>query len=383
MEQNKQEPGVKLVLSGGKSEMDCATIPVQWFFSDEVIAQTPTWLVFIEQDEQEIASNNAGYIGQRYRCKVSEGQKFFQLFAPGKHRLAVLALTGDRAEGLSEEYLAGRRDRYDEGVVWSRLAENRDFSHGVVATTVVEFVVPAGLFAKWPKTKLAKAVWRWVNLWRKEEPRDECQYGKRELFAFTLKPWLWLIKAVAQYFILGPFMGVMAVAICIPCVVMAGYRPNNIFRIFKQAYLLEDVEIRMYREYRQWGYHYYLPVTPAEIAGLGLLGLGLYFLYPLIFIEGAMILLFAICVMATLIIIAIILNRFWPEEEIRPAVKEDEAAERFREWLRQWLAMTKAPTAVDLKNLPKPLGTSDKVVQFFKVSFWATKAKICKPYSKF
>ncbi|MEK7565240.1 MAG: hypothetical protein AAB501_03325 [Patescibacteria group bacterium] len=33
--------GMEVVLNGGKKEMNSATIPVQWVFSDETIAKAP------------------------------------------------------------------------------------------------------------------------------------------------------------------------------------------------------------------------------------------------------------------------------------------------------------------------------------------------------
>jgi len=41
--------GIRLILNGGKNIMEQATIPVQWFFSPNVINKRPTHVLIIEQ----------------------------------------------------------------------------------------------------------------------------------------------------------------------------------------------------------------------------------------------------------------------------------------------------------------------------------------------
>jgi len=55
---------------------------------------------------------------------------------------------------------------------------------GVFGETMIEIVIPEGVFAKEP----SKWIWSWVNLLHETLPRDECQFRRRFLYAFSLKP---------------------------------------------------------------------------------------------------------------------------------------------------------------------------------------------------
>ena len=72
------------------------------------------------------------------------------------------------------------------------------------------------------------------------------------------------------------------------------------------------------------------------------------------------------------------------EEKARQRRLERErlAEERYQRWLASNFNLSLKPSEVDLNNLPYPLTIGGRVVQNFKVGFWALKAKVCKPYSK-
>ena len=65
------------------------------------------------------------------------------------------------------------------------------------------------------------------------------------------------------------------------------------------------------------------------------------------------------------------------------AAEELTVAERAKlqriEWMKTELSVGKAPSRVDLGHLPKPLKAD--VGTTVKIAFWATKAKVCKPFS--
>ncbi|PJA92247.1 hypothetical protein CO134_01085 [Candidatus Kuenenbacteria bacterium CG_4_9_14_3_um_filter_39_14] len=59
-EQTKQvdtKIGISVVLNGGKKEMNSATIPIEWWFSKEIIEKDPKYIVFFEQDEDGKKTN--------------------------------------------------------------------------------------------------------------------------------------------------------------------------------------------------------------------------------------------------------------------------------------------------------------------------------------
>ncbi len=89
----KKGEGMEVLLNYGKDEMDSATIPIQWFFSEETARKKPTHLLIVEQDKEESKEYNNVSLGSRYFCRVEEGIKFIRLFRPGYHRILVLAFS--------------------------------------------------------------------------------------------------------------------------------------------------------------------------------------------------------------------------------------------------------------------------------------------------
>ena len=49
-----------------------------------------------------------------------------------------------------------------------------------------------------------------------------------------------------------------------------------------------------------------------------------------------------------------------------------------KEWLKTSFDMATLPQKVDVSNMPKPSTT----IHVFRIKFWQTKAKVCKPYAK-
>ena len=77
-----------LVLNGGNTEMDSATIPIKWFFSQKLIEKSPTHLVFCEQSRKEFESkSNNMDSGRRYLVKVEDAVHFLEIPSSGDHQL--------------------------------------------------------------------------------------------------------------------------------------------------------------------------------------------------------------------------------------------------------------------------------------------------------
>ncbi len=51
---------IRVVLNGGKVEMEQATIPIQWFFTKDVIEKRPVQILIVEQSEFEMDSSTCG-----------------------------------------------------------------------------------------------------------------------------------------------------------------------------------------------------------------------------------------------------------------------------------------------------------------------------------
>ena len=109
-----------------------------------------------------------------------------------------------------------------------------------------------------------------------------------------------------------------------------------------------------------------------------------------------------ILILASSVIIAVYLMKLvrWYEEE-RDKRKSPEELEcrrlelekweseqaarrekRYLDWLVKNYGLARRTGAVDLDDIPAPLGFGERVVQIFQVSFWSMKAKVCRPYSR-
>lgn len=391
--------GMEVVLNGGKEEMNSATIPVQWVFSDETIAKSPKYLLFFEQTEDESSRHQAADYGRRYVCKVSEGVKFMPVFRPGHHRMAVLALAGSDEtveEAVKSLLKKDRTDDYSRSISWTHLEEGlipSEMNYIVAAATVVNFRVPEELFAEKPRTRLENVVWTWANLWQDNPPVDECDYRKRKIFAFTLQPVVFVVMAIlaASYV----FLASIAVFFC-------GYRPKNIFHEVWSALKLQrfEFEVREYNDYRVWEMELYghvtkhMPVTGIELSLFVLFLAG----FSLIDFSGewwrvVLTVVIVLCLAFFLAFIVVLWLKRLPvspekkaeeEERLRQRRLEREKLynERYQQWLARNFKLACKPSEVDLNNLPHPLTAGGRVVQNFKVSFWVLKAWVCKPYSK-
>lgn len=417
----KKNCGVKLVLNGGKPEMNAATIPIQWFFSPDVIAKKPMHLVLFEQNEKESKGDYYNVcVGRRYACRVSAGTKFIQLFTPGHHRLMALVFADKDHDGndvrsaiieklLEPEY----KDCYERQLSWMG-AENGELldlyrRRGLLAAAVVEFSVPKELFAPKPETPFQKAIWKWVNLWYKKPPRDQCQYRERKIIAFTLKPVAWLIRFIAVSF--WRLLGVAGILLAGILVLFVGYWPVKLWDMIVDIVCDGDYpesleELKDDLGYKEWGSGRRILLAPWEICLLGLAGWGVYY-FAVLWWEDV----FAtiICVLGGGFIAGYFsgwlyrairfLRSKWeaPEAAARRLEEEKKKKEKrlakaaadkaqwekaYQQWLAENCGFEKNAGAVNLFKAPAPLGSGQQAVQLFTIGFWALKAKICRPYSR-
>jgi len=383
--------GIRLILNGGKNIMEQATIPVQWFFSPNVINKRPTHVLIIEQSENEYGDASRG---ARMICKVTDRVAFVQLFSPGKHHFAVLALSEDAPKKywLKENSV---RD-YDERFYFDSVAqaiEAGDFSlvkrgnNGIVGATIQEIEVPEELFAARSRSKIGEAVWTWVNLgYKKKTPRDQCEYRSRFLYAFTMKPFFYLIGKIASFFFK------IAIIVLFPVIRIVifffGYKTNFIFKhtadIWKgglsdlgndpgDCFINEHV-----KGYKVWsikdGKTHRMPVTGIEVAFLFIVGWGLKIASN--HFNGVMM---AICVVLVIMGLSALIAMQVKSIKVSDEVFIASERESYEQWLRN-LAIDQAPIRVDLKHLPAAYRGS--WVQKFRVGFWNAKMKVCRPYAK-
>ncbi|MBN1326121.1 hypothetical protein JW977_04055 [Candidatus Falkowbacteria bacterium] len=417
--EKKSESIFELLLNGGKFEMNSATIPIQWFFGEGLIARKPSYIIFFEQDEKDIAHDYSETRGRRYVVKVEEAIKFLQIFRPGHHRLTALLFTGSVSLGTHEENESLRRflrqhsnGHYESSIpVWDIQQENENSkmflaNYGALAAVVVEFEVPAGLFAAEPETKFSKLLWKWANLWYKKPPVDQCDYRSRLITSFTLKPIPFIFYAFFKYLVFGP-IGALYILVASSISFFIGFRPKpilpSIWRTITWTGFDEDLKVwGDSPEYRLWESHWdyekvrYMPFTLLELTLIIAVIAGIYYSDHVQLAKYLFYLLMVGCAVIGFTLAVVLAFRFGPDsitEKItdlfqnvkvrklqREMILRAEREKQEKEFFKSF-SLDKKPVAVDLHKLQKPLEGKKRLIQIFYVSFWATKAKICKPFA--
>ena len=229
--------GMTIVLNGGKDVMESATIPVQWFFSEEVAQWAPTHLLIIDYTDSQF-KNSYLYNGIRYLVKISDTIKFLQMFRPGIHHLCFMAFD-IRAQNVKEleAYLLSKHDGlYDNSVCITSnidgVGDDIDIGSrltGQKICLIIKIEVPDVFFAKVPEKGFKRAIWNYVNgnLRHDERPIDQCANRKRFLWFLPLK-----------FLFHGTFracLGIFMTLYLIPSAIItfiAGWVPTRVFDVF-------------------------------------------------------------------------------------------------------------------------------------------------------
>ncbi len=386
---------VALTLNGGEKELNSATIPVEWWVSEEVIKRDPKYILFFEQNEKEKDQYNDGNRGRRYLCKFSDGIKFLELFSSGYHRLIAVVIAGEEksCRKLAESFLERRssslyeenyKNYYNKSLRWEKEAERVD-RVSLFFSNVEELEAPRELFAQKPKTKLGKLIWEWANLFYESPPRDECHYGKRKMIApFSVLLGYGIIGTIyATYILLASLL-----------VLFAGYRPDPILREMWRAFTLnrDGWEVRKYcwrdDSYRLWSIdktdkEIRLSVVPWQVTIALVAMAGLYYMVKTWPFSTLSLIGFGIVIIISILIVCLFLSHLKKtKEERRKACEEarKRAAKAAQRWLEENFDLSKKRDKVDPNQLPVPPTLSGRIVQKFRVSYWTLKAKVCKPF---
>lgn len=380
---------LKIVLNGGSNIMEQATIPIRWFFDDELLARKPKHVIIIEQDESEIQDPRSSDLGARYKCRVIDSVKFLQVFSPGRHRIIVLVLDGSPH---TKSYMH-REDRR----AWAmsipvadveraiRLNRFHDIGPDVIGASIAEVEVPPELFAKRSQTALGKAMWNWINLWYKENPHDQCAYRKRWLFAFTLKPFAWLALKIATF--AGKVIASVVYPLMRAVIFMFGYRPVPLFSRISNIweYNLFDLPVCSKEgggRYRVWqvdrdGFaQTYMPVTVMEVLGAVSV---CWLSWRYITWQASLLIVLSFVIAALLTLFAYRFTKVTVNEADDTKFKALSETEQNERWLRQ-LSLKHATKAVDLKTIPVPL--EGRLTHRFRVGYWSLKTKVCRPFAR-
>ena len=403
---------IRVVLNGGQSTLDTATVPLQWHFSNDLIAKKPQFIVICDHlgSIENLSDSNYYSFGTRHIIEVKKLASYIQLHCSGRHHFVIMVFYGDKKDALERAHKYMKKDGSAYGkslFVSSILKNNKDEDTYSCEMTIVEFDVPLGLFSERPKSKFGQAIWEWVNRWYSTDPIDQCDYRRRKIFAFTIQLILFLIgRAIAGLFItlysiIGAavlwFIGWKSISV-LPNIVSAWKKIDK-----AESDLRKYGSCRMYQSYRdapdkvskfipKWRVPIFLIFDVVCVVAFVNLIMSLTLDYGIVFliILGALVL---------FVLLSTIAVNFFstPERKARRLKRKESAVEqqevrkmrveknkveikeeKYINFLRQNTTLSLAPTKVDVAVVIKRVNPVTK----FILGYWATKAKVCKPFAK-
>ncbi len=191
----KKQTSVKVILNGGKFELDDATIPFQIGFDESIAEKNPAYVLVVDVtrnlfNEKGKMICDYDYVSERKLFKL-EPVQYLQLTKPGVHHLIFIIFR--ELNDDSKKFLLEKTSRKNyENCLYFNSIETLDI-HREISYCEAIISVPEEFFAIKPKTGIKKIIWKWVNLWHSFDPIDQCEYRKRTIFAFTTQPIFWLI----------------------------------------------------------------------------------------------------------------------------------------------------------------------------------------------
>lgn len=200
----KKQSSIGIVLNGGDLELDDATVPFQIAFNQEIAKGKPTHILVIdvtknvfEKDDQTKEDIRKYYNDNSERKFFNlEPINYFQFKSPGIHNLIFILLSIPSKKDFREEeksYLSKEtRNSYFHSISYESIEENNLESYQCGYCEVI-VDVPKQFFAEKPQSGFKSILWRYVNSWYSTPPIDQCDFRKRSIGAYTIKPILLLI----------------------------------------------------------------------------------------------------------------------------------------------------------------------------------------------
>jgi len=130
----------------------------------------------------------------RYLIELDQMMEYVSFNRPGKHKIFGAIVWGENEFEMKKRFLS----RFDKGRGYFRTRlydydnPESDFDNfcsclsscGNIGLTEIEVVVPKEVFAKEPP----KWEREWVNMLFEEPAKNQCEYRKRRIFAYTVQP---------------------------------------------------------------------------------------------------------------------------------------------------------------------------------------------------
>lgn len=189
---------LRLVVDEKDRVVQSASIPVRWCVSKEVLdilkekkVVNPYILICTVVDKKEMT---------RQLVPMEDMMTYVQFASPGENTIFARIEWGGDGKYLTlwKNYLQRSEGKYNTDVIdWKgEMTDYTHFTRGHFKPASVKVVVPKELFAKEPPE------WEkwWVNVCFSNPPKDQCDYRKRRLIAYTVQPiWFLLLFAIRAF----------------------------------------------------------------------------------------------------------------------------------------------------------------------------------------
>ncbi|MFZ5559565.1 MAG: hypothetical protein ACOZAL_02120 [Patescibacteria group bacterium] len=402
---------MKLFVS--ETKVQDAVIPIRWCLNRKELeelkergAENPHLLLVTVHDKKEV---------DRYLIPLNQMLAYIQFHKPGENR--ILATVAWWWEGKTDKLKGYFLERSSYGGYEHSILdyEKKNFhsdleGHRLGQQTEITVVVPAELFAKEPPSWERK----WVNLWFETRSRDQCQYRRRRMIAYTIQPPLVLLFTVfiSVFRFLAAsvllFLGKRGVDLK-PIIHPFWYHSDDVWKYTKASVFSRNAKGKK----RHWLITFF---SPPVFLGFLAIVIGARFIFPSLFPLftlqwwyyplGALIVMVGIAVvvyalfalvffipysLATLILrlLKVAVVKPWSEqrkarwEQAREKKEEKEwkETEKRRRVEEQRRAELEQLLACDGEFTPK-LSALPKEKQTFYLRFQDLKARVCKPYAR-
>jgi len=373
---------LKLIIEEKDQKVQSATVPLRWCVDKRDLEAlkrekvvNPHVLIVTVANSQEMT---------RQLAPLDQMMAYVQFRKPGKNTIFAAVITNyrdDNYNDLWKKYLRKKDGHYRTDVIDS---EGQFLGQGGtvdIEYAEIDITVPDDLFAPEPPAWEKK----WVNLFFGSSPRDQCEYRKRRIIAYTLQPVL-----VAIWLILKIFIGLAMVILLVLLCGMRGIRFKPLFHPFgdnltsiwwhRERTVFKPEVGTDYRTLK-----FLLPLAPVywlsvyavvSLISFALPGKGYGYgylseaIYPTILIVGG-----SMAFLSLFDIIDFLLRIYNAKQKKSKAEKREYEIEQKYEFDLQALACNHADLKPRLDALPKSRRT-------IYLRFWDLKAKVCRPFAE-
>ena len=411
---SNQEPKLKLelIIGDGSAEMHNASLPIRWCLDQNTISalkdrgvHDPHILLVV------LGHGHYGRNEKRYLIPLGEMMTYISFYCPGVNKVygSIVSSTNNRGgKELRDFFLTRTNLSYDTDVIYS---DGTMIPYRCFCSTMQKVVIPQELFANPPEWER-----KWVNLWFRSRPIDECDYRRRRVFAYTVQP----IPMATLVAVIGIATVVAGAVVSVAKILYAlfllslGVKKVNLEPIV-QPLEMNVTDVRVYRSGTwtlakwKWGRAFFLlPFTPLYVL-LAFCGVFLFFSMgdstadwrEAIFITA----LYAVLLPFTLLLCFYWRGKIWKFNiPVFSSMKE-----RIVEWMKKW-GQNKEMKLRKMWNKEKSLQAARRSLQYsamevllckdgpavdlraditalpkekrsLRLHFYAIKAKICRPFA--